>query len=167
MNVSLKCSLFFRGSIGDVCAGDADREAFRDDRRDVSLDWLLRLRGDKDDRPRVRAPPSSSLDLARSWLSLLLREREYLLDRPSDLRSCLSSVARRTGKEWRGRGTGLLVSSSSKDCLDLDESKLSVRRRLGEGSPESMSLFMVAVEVIAGAFPDATFLIVVEWHGPL
>jgi hypothetical protein len=150
-----------------VCASEADREAFRDDRREESLDRLLLLRGDENDRLRARPPSSSSLDLSRPRLSLLLLEREYLRDRPSSLRSCLSPVARRTGKDWRDRMAGLLVSSSSEECLECDESKLSVRRRLGEGSGVSASLFMVAVQFMsshsdATAVRDEIFLIDVE-----
>lgn len=87
---------------------------------------------------------------------LLLLEREYSRGRLSSSRSCLSSVARRTGREWRVRGTGRLVIRSSDDCRERDESELLVRRRLGEGSGISTSLFMLPIVVVTLQSASAT-----------
>ena len=158
MNSSRNWRLFFLGWIGDVRASEADRETLRDERRDVSLEWLLRLRGGEVDCLRL-CPPPSSLDLSWSRLALLLLEREYPRDRLSSPRSCLSSVARRTGREWRVRGTGLLVVRSSDDCRDRDESELLVRRRFGEGSGVSTSLFMLPIVVVTPITCDFHLLV--------
>ena len=141
VNSGANRSCFFFGVIGEVWPIERDREAFREDGCDVSLEWALPLRGD--DRLRM-GPSSSSLDLLSSGVLFLLRECEYLREFPC-LSLSASPVARRIGSVWPVRGACLLVSGSDDDCLDRDESRLSVRRRLGEGSGMSASLFMVSV----------------------